>query len=113
MASGPRRRSFLPVLVLAAGLSACGGIKVYSLDDAPSQRCALIAPVKHSLTIRADSPDRSVPREELRARVLESCKEKVRDAGANALLITKRTEAESADRKTLTVGCSGMAYSCP
>jgi hypothetical protein len=110
---GLARPSLLLCSTLAASLAGCGGITVYSPDDAPSERCALVAQVKHSLTIPADSPDRSLPREELRARVLESCKGKVRDAGANALLITDRTESESADRKTLTVRCSGMAYSCP
>jgi hypothetical protein len=110
---GRSRRSLLLVPILAAGLTACGGVAVYTPDQTPSERCALVAPVKHSLTIPADSPDRNLPRAELKARVLESCKDKVRDAGANALLITHRTETESADRKTLTIGCSGMAYSCP
>jgi hypothetical protein len=110
---GRARRSLLLFSILAASLSGCGGIAVYTPDQTPSERCALVAPVKHSLTIPADSPDRNAPLADLRARVLESCKEKVRDAGANALLITHRKEAESADRKTLTVSCSGMAYSCP
>ena len=73
----------------------------------------IVAPVKYSLLIPADSPDQGTSLGELRARVLESCKEEARDAGANALLITDRSESDSDGRKAFTIRCSGMAYACP
>lgn len=97
--------------VVAACLAGCGAVTVYTAEAPPSARCMTIGQVKSSLSIPADSPDRGTPLNELRARVLESCKEEARDAGANALLITDRAESDDAGRKVLT--CSGMAYACP
>jgi hypothetical protein len=100
-------------LCAAVSLAGCSAVTVYSPDAPPSPRCMLIAPIKYALFIPADSPDRGIPLGELRGRVLESCKEEARDAGANALLITDRSESDSAGRKAFTIKCSGMAYACP
>lgn len=103
----------LQIAFLAASLAACGGVTVYEPASPPSPRCMIIAPVKYSLVVPGDSPVRGMPREELRARVLESCKEEARDAGANALLVTEQAERDAPDGKGLTLKCSGMAYACP
>jgi hypothetical protein len=97
--------------VLLVSLTGCSAVTVYLPEAPPSARCAIVAPVKSSLTNPAGSPEHGAPLAELRTRVLDSCKEAARDAGANALLVTERTETESAGGKAL--GCSGMAYICP
>ena len=98
-------------LVVAVALTGCGSVAVY--ESAPTAQCMVIAPIKYSLYIPADSADQGTPLKELRARVLESCKNEARNAGANALFITDRSESDVADRKAFTINCSGMAYACP
>jgi hypothetical protein len=99
--------------ILAMSLTGCSAVTVYFPEAPPSQRCMIVAPVKYSLFIPVDAPDQGVPLGDLRDRVLNVCKEEARDAGANALLITDRSESDSAGRKGLIVKCSGMAYICP
>jgi hypothetical protein len=99
------------VVGLAAALTGCSAVTV--IDAEPSARCMLIAPVKYSLSVPDDSADQGTPLDNLRARVLESCKEEARNAGANVLFVTDRGESRAAGRKALTLNCSGMAYACP
>lgn len=97
--------------VLAALLAGCSAVAVYPIDSPPTAQCMLIAPVKYSLLIPADSKDQGIPLKELRERVLDLCKDEVRDAGGNALVVKERTETDSA--KAVTLSCSGVAYECP
>lgn len=101
----------LAIPLVTVLLTGCSAVTVYFPEAPPSARCMTIGQVKYSLSIPADSPDQGTPLRALRARVLESCKEEARNAGANALLISDRTESDSAGRKVFT--CSGMAYACP
>jgi hypothetical protein len=101
----------LALLFTAATLAGCGAVTVS--ESEPSPRCMMIAPVKYSLFIPADSADQGTPLNELRARVLDSCKEETRSAGANVLFITDRSESDAAGHKAFTITCSGMAYACP
>ena len=98
-------------VVLAAALTGCSAVTVY--ESEPSPRCMMIAPVKYSLFVPADSADQGTPLKELRARALESCKEAARNAGANVLFVTDRSESDRTGRQAFTVSCSGMAYACP
>jgi len=103
----------IPLLCLALGACAsapAGPITEFTSPADLPKHCALVGAVEDSQSYEKTSPEYSMPTDEVLSRVVELCKTKASELGANVFLNTGYVSFHGAG--FFGYECRGEAYKC-